>query len=93
MSLLERLMGPPMAAPETPRMRRQRIALMWLSSMLGVGVLLVGAIRALLGPVVTGAAFAVLLLSTIVFGAVYFIGKARRDDAWLEHLILDRSDR
>jgi polyferredoxin len=92
-SLLERVMGPPMAAPETPRMRRQRRAVMWLASVLGVGVLFIGAIRGLLGPVVTGAAFGVLLVSTIVFGTVYFIGKARRDDAWLEHLILDRSDR
>jgi hypothetical protein len=93
MNVLERVVGAPMAAPETAASRRLRLVVIWLASVLGVGVLLIGTICSVIGPVVTGALFAFLLAATLVTGAVYFIRKARRDDAWLEHLILDRSDR
>lgn len=88
MSVLEKVMGPPMAAPETAAMRRLRMTVIVLASLLGAGPLLVGAIDAALGPIVTGAVFAVLLAVTLPTGAIYFVGKSRRDDAWLDQLIL-----
>lgn len=88
MSVLEKVMGPPMAAPETPALRRLRFAVITLAALLGSGVLAAGAIDSALGPVITGALLAALLVSTLVTGRVYFAGKMRRDDAWLDHLIL-----
>ena len=87
MNAVEKLLGAPMAAPETARMRRLRIAVITLASTLGVGIPLTSTLRTLLGPVVTGALLAVALLITAVTVAVYFIRKSRLDDAWLDQLI------
>ena len=87
MNLAEKIMGVPMAAPETAPMRRLRLTVIALASTLCVGIVLIGSIRGVLGPVVTGGLFAVLLGVTGIVGTSYFVRKARRDDAWLDHLI------
>lgn len=87
MNAIERVLGAPMAAPETQGMRRLRISVIALAAMLAVGFLMVGPLRALSGPVVTGGVLAGLLLTTVLTGAVYFIRKSRLDDAWLDQLV------
>lgn len=89
MNAVEKLLGTPMAAPETPGMRRLRVAVITLATLLALGILIVGPLSALLGPVVTGGTFALLILTTVVTGAIYFIAKSRRDDAWLDQLVAD----
>lgn len=86
MMSLEKVMGPGLAAPETPAIRRLRWAVIALSLGLVLGLLLIGIVRDCLGPVVTGAIFAVLLPVTVSIGAVYFWLKRRRDDKWLDQL-------
>ena len=87
MTVLERVMGPGMAAPETPGMRHLRIALIGMAALLGAGVLSIETVVHVFGPVATGAIFAGLLVGTLATGGVYFARKARRDDVWLDHLI------
>ena len=87
MNLAEKVMGPPMAAPETVPMRRLRLTVIALAAALCFGLVTIGSIRAALGPVVTGGLFAGLLAATLLVGSVYFVRKARRDDAWLDQLI------
>ena len=87
MKLAEKIMGVPMAAPETAPMRRLRMTVIALATMLCIGIVLIGTIRRALGPVVTGGLFAVLLGVTGIAGTFYFVRKSRRDDAWLDQLI------
>ena len=87
MKLAEKIMGVPMAAPETAPMRRLRMTVIALAATLCLGLVLIGSIRGALGPVVTGGVFAVLLGVTGIAGTFYFVRKARRDDAWLDQLI------
>ena len=87
MNLAEKIMGVPMAAPETTPMRRLRLTVIALASTLCVGIVLIGSIRGVFGPVVTGGLFAVLLGVTGIAGTFYFVRKSRRDDAWLDQLI------
>ena len=87
MNLAEKVMGPPMAAPETVPMRRLRLTVIVLAAALCFGLVTIGNIRAALGPVATGGLFAVLLGVTGIAGTFYFVRKARRDDAWLDQLI------
>ena len=87
MNLAEKIMGVPMAAPETAPMRRLRLTVIALASALCTGILLIGSIRGALGPVATGGLFAVLLAVTGCAGTFYFVRKERRDEAWLDQLI------
>lgn len=89
MSAIEKLLGAPMAAPETSGMRRFRLAVITLASTLAAGVLLASTLRSLLGPVVTGGVLGILLVATAAIAAVYFTRKARLDDAWLDQLVAD----
>lgn len=89
MNVVEKFLGTPMAAPETPVMRRLRVAVITLSTSLAFGILMVGLLSSLWGPVVTGGTFAFLILISVVTGAIYFIAKSRRDDAWLDQLVAD----
>ncbi len=84
MICLEKVMGPGLAAPETPAIRRLRWVVIVLSLAVVVGLLLIGAVRDWLSPVATGAVFAVLLVVTALVAAVYFVLKRRRDDKWLD---------
>ena len=87
MNLAEKIMGVPMAAPETAPMRRLRMTVIALALTLCLGILLIGNIREALGPVLTGGLFAVLLGVTGIVGTFYFVRKSRRDDDWLDQLI------
>ena len=87
MNAVEKLLGAPMAAPETSGMRRFRFAVIALAATLVVGILMVGPLRVLCGPVVTGGILALVLLTTVVTGAIYFLRKSRLDGAWLDQLI------
>lgn len=89
MNAIEKFLGTPMAAPETPGMRRLRVAVITLSTLLAVGILMVGPLSSLWGQVMTGGTFALLILTTVVTGAVYFIRKSGRDDAWFDQLVAD----
>jgi len=69
----------PMAAPETPRLRRLRWALVLLCMSLAIAAPLNRASVALFGPV--GALPALLLLAAApIVGVVYFCAKAHADE-------------
>jgi len=69
----------PMAAPETPRLRRLRWALVLLCMGLAIAAPLNTASVALFGPL--GALPALLLLAAApITGVVYFCAKARADE-------------
>ena len=71
----------PMAAPETRTLRRMRRLWMALCWSLALAVLLLPALKTLLGP---WAALPALLLTVaaMLHGFVYFRAKARADDAF-----------
>lgn len=87
MSALERIMGAPMAAPETPGLRRLRYASLAATFSLAVAVLLVPIIRLGLGAVATGLFFGVAILVTFALVAIYVRVKTHRDEAWLDQFI------
>ena len=87
MKLLERLFGPPMAAPESPAMRSLRFSFIGAAAASALGVAAVGAIAALCGSAAAGGACALLLLSAAISGGLFFFKKSRIDERW----ILDRS--
>lgn len=79
----------PMAAPETPRLRRLRQAWVLLCAALMLAVILNPASVARFGPL--GALPALLLLiAAPIVGLVYWRAKARADAAWSQ--IEGRSD-
>jgi hypothetical protein len=93
MSMLEKVMGPGMAAPETRPARLLRSTFVGLVFATGIGVLSTRLVwHPLLGPVVTGLVLGVLIAAALIVGTVYFLVKKRRDDAWLDQLILDARD-
>jgi hypothetical protein len=85
--VLERVIGPGMAAPETSGMRRLRIAVTGVAALLCTGLLGIDGIVSVVGPVMTGAIFAGLLVATLAPCGVWLVVKTRRDAAWLDHLI------
>lgn len=85
-------MGPGMAAPETSGMRRFRFAVISMAVLLGTGLLGIERIVLELGPVMTGTIFSGLLATTLAIGVIYFVRKARRDDAWLDQLIAEANE-
>jgi hypothetical protein len=86
MTMLEHIMGPPMAAPESRFMRRLRIMFTVLASTTAVSILLLDMLVMLLGRVATGGALAALITLTALTGTIFFLRKSRIDDRW----ILDR---
>lgn len=85
-------MGPGMAAPETSGMRRLRFAVICMTALLGTGLIGIDRIVLELGSVMTGTIFSGLLAATLAIGVIYFLRKARRDDAWLDHLIAEANE-
>lgn len=82
MKFLEHFFGVPMAAPETPGLRRIRTTWMMLCCCL---LIVVGGIQvwsALFG-LWAAAIAAVFVFVTPVCGLVYLVKKTRADDAWL----------
>ena len=88
--MLERLMGPPMAAPETAGMRRLRFAVIALASATALGIVALGLIVHLVGRVAAGGLLAALITTSAFIALVYFIRKARIDDCWLLDRGFDR---
>ncbi len=76
------LLRTPMAAPETPGLRRLRFIWLGLCLVLAIVVVAQPPLRAIGGPAAPIAA-ALLLFATILHGIVYFVLKARADTAWL----------
>jgi hypothetical protein len=83
MKMLERLMGPPMAAPETRGLRRLRWFMICGLETCAVQILLLGWLIGLFGRFAIGAAVAISLTVTIVATCIYLIRKSRADDRWL----------
>jgi hypothetical protein len=83
MTMLEHIMGPPMAAPESRIMRRLRIMFTVLASTTAVSILLLDMLVMLLGRVAMGGALAALIALTALTGAIFFIRKSRIDDRWI----------
>ena len=86
----EALFGPPMAAPETSRMRRLRIGFIALAALSGLLILGIDFVSGAIGRVATGGLMLVVLTLTTVVGAVFFWIKSRRDDRWIESRGFDR---
>lgn len=83
MKMLERLMGPPMAAPETRGLRLLRWFMICGLETCAVQILLLGWLIDLFGRVAMGAAVAISLAVTIAATALYLVRKSRADDHWL----------
>ena len=77
------LLRTPMAAPETPALRRMRRRWQALCVLLAFGVLLVGPLERLLGRAGV-CAVAALLAGTLLQTALYWWRKTRADAAFLE---------
>lgn len=88
---LERLFGSPMAAPETAAMRKLRFAFTGFAMLSGIGVLGIGLLVKLVGPVIAGGALLALIAVSTVLGLIFFIVKTRRDDRWIMARGFDRS--
>lgn len=82
---LLRLIGPPMAAPETRVMRALRMTILGASVLLCGLTALIGPARALIGAGAIGAA-ASLLAALAVLVPIYLRAKTRADDAHLTTL-------
>jgi hypothetical protein len=82
MKLLERIFGPPMAAPETQSMRRLRMTFIAWACASALGVSATDAISSLCGRAAAGGMLLALLLLTGVTGSLFFYRKTRIDDAW-----------
>ena len=80
---LERVMGVPMAAPESAEMRKRRTV--WTATSFALALLLAATA---FGPASWARGFAVAVLPTLLVDAVlgynYFTRKRAIDDAWLE---------
>lgn len=83
MNPIERMVGPPMAAPETQGMRRLRVAFIVSVSASGLGVVALSSLVALLGRSGAGGMLFALLAVTAAIGGVFFLRKMRVDDRWL----------
>ncbi|MGC1470118.1 MAG: hypothetical protein WA793_12125 [Sphingorhabdus sp.] len=71
----------PQAAPETAALKRLRIAWMVLCCLLALGAIGIRLWFALFGLAAPAVIFLLLLL-TLLVGAVYFTRKVRADDQW-----------
>lgn len=85
---LIRLVGPPIAAPETRALRTLRLTILGASLTLGGLIALIGPARALIGVGAVGAA-AGLLAALAILVPIYLRAKMRADDAHLMALWRD----
>ena len=88
---LERIFGPPMAAPESAPMRRLRVVFISLAMMTGLGIAGIGLVGNLIGRAGAGGLMLALWLLTGVSGLVFFRLKVCRDDRWIEDRGFDAS--
>ncbi len=82
---LTRLIGPPMAAPETRWLRALRLVILGASLALGLLVAFLGHAVALLGSGAAGAAGG-LLIALVILVPIYIRAKTRADGAHLTAL-------
>jgi hypothetical protein len=75
----------PMAAPETPRLRRMRLIWQALCLALAASVIFAGALSRAFGPA-SPCLIAALLAATIAWSALYWTRKHRADRAFLDRL-------
>lgn len=90
MSIVERIFGVPMAAPETDEMRRLRFSFTVLVTTFALGILVIGPLARLLGRAGAGGVLLAIGVLTAGVGIVFFQRKVRRDDRWLEERGVDR---
>jgi hypothetical protein len=83
MNPLERVMGPPMAAPESQGMRALRIGFIVSVSATGLGVVGLSSLVVLFGRAGAGAVLLGLMTLTAIAGVIFFFRKTRRDDQWI----------
>ncbi|ANI80278.1 hypothetical protein [Sphingobium sp. EP60837] len=77
------LLRTPMAAPETRRLRRMRLAWQLLCLFTAVAVSLIAPLRALLGQAAPCIAAALIAL-TLIQSVIYWVAKQRADTAILD---------
>lgn len=77
------LLRTPMAAPESPSLRRMRLTWQALCVSVCVSILALGPLKAALGRTAP-ALILVLLFACFALGTVYFLTKHRADMAWLD---------
>ena len=83
MKVLERWIGPPMAAPETAFMRTLRFVVVASTGASALGIAGIDFIIAQCGRAATGAALLVMLSVAASSAAIFFYRKTRADDRWL----------
>jgi hypothetical protein len=83
MKLAARIFGAPMAAPETPTMRRLRISAIRCCASSALSVAGVDVIASLCGRAAAGAIVLAMLGVTVAIAILFLIRKTRIDDAWL----------
>ena len=83
MKVLERWVGPPMAAPETAFMRTLRFVVVASTGASALGIAGIDFIIAQCGRAATGAALLVMISVAALSAAVFFYRKTRADDRWL----------
>lgn len=90
MKWLERLVGTPMAAPESARLRAMR--LVWMALLFGTAVVILGIplLKALLLPSQIGLLSAVLIALSVGQSWLYLSTKKRLDDAYVDQLAARR---
>ena len=86
MSLLRSIVGPPMAAPETRRLKAMRLSIIGVCTVLVAWIGMIGVLRAAIGNA-AGAIAGSLLLLLLLLVPFYVRAKLRADDAHLEGLI------
>lgn len=78
----------PMAAPETPGIKRMRMTILVLCSALVGSIAAIDPLRAVIG-IGAGAVVGGLLIVLVVLVPVYFVTKTRADDAHLAALLAE----
>ncbi len=73
----------PMAAPETPRLRRLRLTLVVQLALLAILTAAWGPIAATAARTVAALAWVALAFASLIVGLQWLIAKIRADDAWL----------
>ncbi|MFM2099268.1 MAG: hypothetical protein RLZZ366_807 [Pseudomonadota bacterium] len=92
MKIAERIFGVPMAAPETPVMRRLRCAVIALASLSGLSVAGIDLLAWFVGRAAAGGILLVMLTATAALATMFFCRKNRTDDAWLMDRGFDREE-
>ncbi len=90
MTALERLVGPPMAAPETAFMRRLRFVFIGFAGASALGIVGIDLIVALCGRVAAGGALLATIAVACVSGTIFFYRKIRVDNRWIRARGFDR---